>query len=102
MSVDGFVMRTPDGTITVPPAAMQRLVVAAAESVDGARVRRPRRSLALSVTRDRTEVSLELVAREGAVLPELAAAVQERVASALTAATGLRVARVDVAVEEID
>jgi uncharacterized alkaline shock family protein YloU len=36
------------------------------------------------------------------VLPELARAVQERVADALHTACGLEVARVDVAVEEVE
>jgi len=101
MSVDGYVLRRPEGAITVTAAALQRLVVAAAESVEGARVRRPRRGLSLAIAGTRTEVSLELVARDGVVLPELGRAVQERVADALVTACDLDVARVDVAIEEI-
>ena len=101
MSVDGYVLRGPEGAITVTPAALQRLVVAAAESVDGARVRRPRRGLSLTIAGTRTEVSLELVARDGVVLPDLGRAVQERVAGALAATCDLDVARVDVAIEEV-
>src|SRR5262249_54241295 len=72
VSVDGYVIRRDHGTITVTAAALQRLVVAAAESVDGVRVRRPRRGLELSIGTARTaEVTLALTAREGVVLPEL-------------------------------
>jgi uncharacterized alkaline shock family protein YloU len=103
MSVDGLVLRRAHGTISVTPAALQRLVVAAAESVDGARVRRPRRGLELTIAGGRsTEVSLAISAREGVVLPDLARAVQERVAAALAGSCGLDIARVDVAVEEIE
>jgi uncharacterized alkaline shock family protein YloU len=101
MSVDGYVIRRPEGVITVTPAALQRLVVAAAESVDGARVRRPRRGLSVTIAGSRTEVSLELTARDGVVLPDLGRAVQERVADALVGACDLEVARVDVAIEEV-
>jgi uncharacterized alkaline shock family protein YloU len=103
VSVDGLVIQRDHGTITVTSTALQRLVVAAAESVDGARVRRPRRGLELSIADGRTaEVTLALSAREGVVLPELGRAVQERIAGALGGSCGLEVARVDVTVEEIE
>ena len=38
---DPLVFRGPEGAITVTPAALTRLVARAAQSVDGARVRRP-------------------------------------------------------------
>jgi uncharacterized alkaline shock family protein YloU len=47
-------------------------------------------------------VDLELAARQGAVLPELARAVQERVATALGEMVGVKVAAVDVSIEELD
>src|SRR4051812_6387774 len=100
MSVDGYVIRREHGTITVTPAALQRLVVGAAESVDGARVRRPRRALELTIGGRCAEVSLALTAREGIVLPDLARAVQERVADAVRVAGGRGGARVGVAVGE--
>jgi uncharacterized alkaline shock family protein YloU len=102
MSVDGYVIHGPDGTITVTPAALQRLVVAAAESVDGARLRRPRRALTLAIAGRRAEVSLALSARQGSVLPDLGRAVQERVAEALRATCDLDVAAVDVLIEEVE
>jgi uncharacterized alkaline shock family protein YloU len=90
-----------EGTITIPPATLTRLVVRAAESVDGARVRRPRRSVEVAHGNGRASVSLELSVRYGTMVPQLARAVQERVAQAVAATSGLRVDRVDVDVEEI-
>jgi uncharacterized alkaline shock family protein YloU len=102
MSVDGYVIRGPGGTISVTPAALQRLVVGAAESVDGARLRRPRRALSLVIAGRRVEVSLELAARRGTVLPELGRAVQQRIADELRTACDLDVGRIDVAIEEVE
>jgi uncharacterized alkaline shock family protein YloU len=76
--------------------------VAAAEKVDGARVRRPRRGLDVEIDGGRARVSVELAARYGAVLPELATAVQRSVAAALTGSAGLAVESVDVAIEELE
>ena len=58
-------------------------MIAAAELVDGARVRRPRRGLDVIVTDGSARVELELAARYGAVLPELAREVQANVTDAL-------------------
>lgn len=91
-----------DGTITVTPAALTQIVVAAVESVDGARVRRPRKGLDVAVEDGRARVELEVAARYGLVLPELARGVQERVAEAVGAMCGVEVERVDVSVEELD
>jgi uncharacterized alkaline shock family protein YloU len=82
--------------------ALAGLVIAAAELVDGARARRPRRGLDIAVAGGTVSVELELAARYGAVLPDLARAVQERVAEALGGSAGLVVERVDVSVEELD
>ena len=102
MSRDGHVIAGPHGSIRLEGDALAGLVVTAVAQVDGARARRPRRGLDVSVEGDRVRVEIELAARHGAVLPELARAVQERVADALRASTSLRVERVDVAVEELD
>jgi uncharacterized alkaline shock family protein YloU len=99
---DDYVLTGPGGSITVTAAALSRLVRAAAESVDGARVRRPRRALEVHIDGDATRVTLELVARYGSVLPDVARAVQERVAEALARSCGLRVESVDVAIEELE
>jgi uncharacterized alkaline shock family protein YloU len=90
------------GTVTVTPGALTQIVVGAAESVAGARVRRRRRGLDVTVADGRARVQLELAARYGVVLPELARDVQERVAEALRAMCGVDVERVDVSVEELD
>ena len=90
-----------DGSITVTPGALNRLVVRAAESVEGVSVRRPKRSVEVAHGDGRASVSLELAVRYGEVAAELARAVQERVAEAVTATCGLEVERVDVSVEEI-
>lgn len=100
MSRKGLVVDGPLGRIELTGGALAGVVLAAAESVDGARVRRPRRGLEVQVEDGRAHVELELAAPFGAVLPELARSVQERVSAALAATAGL-VATVDVAVEEL-
>ena len=99
---DRIVVQEPAGTISIPPGTLAQIVQSAAESVDGARVRRPRRSLELDVTDGRARVALELRVRYGLVLPELARSVQERIADALARMCGVDVEAVDVVVEELD
>jgi uncharacterized alkaline shock family protein YloU len=96
------VVREAAGTITVTPAALQELVVHAAEAVDGARVRRGRRRLEVEIAGGRARVELELTARYGAVLPELAEEVQGRVADALTTMCAVDAVQVDVSVEDVE
>lgn len=90
------------GTITVTPSALADLVARAAETVDGAQVRRGRRRLDVDVSNGGVRVRLELTTRYGVVLPELARAVQAAVADVLTAMCGLEVEAVDVSVEEVE
>ena len=89
------------GAIRIEGDALAALVVTATELVDGARVRRPRRGLDVSVTDGTAKVELELAARYGTVLPSLAREVQASVAAALHASAGLT-ATVDVSIEELD
>jgi uncharacterized alkaline shock family protein YloU len=96
-----LVHREAGGSISVTATALERLVVQAAELVDGARVRRPRRALEIAHENGRVSVSLELSARYGSVLPEVARAVQERVAAALEQICGLAIESVDVTVSEV-
>ena len=96
-----LVLHEQHGTITVTPGALARLVIRAAEAVDGAEVRRGRRRLDIDVREGDARVRLELNARYGAVLPELARSVQEQVADALATMCGVNVEAVDVSVEEI-
>ncbi|HXH88464.1 MAG TPA: Asp23/Gls24 family envelope stress response protein [Gaiellaceae bacterium] len=102
MSRDGHTIEAAGGTIRIEGDALSGLVVTAAELIDGARVRRPRRGLDVSVQDGRARVSLELVARYGAVLPELGTAVQVSVAAALRDSAGLEPEAVDVAVEGLE
>ena len=92
----------PSGTITVTPSALADLVARAAETVDGAHVRRGRRRLDVDVTDGKARVRLELNASYGTVLPDLARAVQARVAETLATMCRVDVQRVDVSVEEIE
>ena len=92
----------PGGTITVTPAALTQIVVHAAELADGARVRRPRRGLEIELVHGHARVELELAARFGRVLPDVAREVQERVSGALERMCGLVVDTVDVSVEELE
>ncbi|MGD0716297.1 MAG: Asp23/Gls24 family envelope stress response protein [Gaiellaceae bacterium] len=97
-----YVLREEGGTITVADATLSQIVVQAAESVEGARVRRARRKLALEIDGTRTHVELELTVAYGKVLPDVARDVQEQVAAALARICGLEVTAVDVTVEELD
>jgi uncharacterized alkaline shock family protein YloU len=102
MSRDGLVAQGPLGRIELPGTTLAALVATAAEQVEGARVRRPRRGLDVAVADGRVTIELELAVRLGTVVPEVAQAVQEVVAGAVAATTGLEIAAVDVAVEELD
>lgn len=90
------------GSITITPSTLTELVVRAAESVDGADVRRGRRRLEIDIADGHAHVRLELSARYGVVLPRLAREVQERVADALTTMCGVEVDAVDVSVEAVE
>ena len=92
----------PAGTIRISPSALTQVVVQAAEAADGARVPRPRRCLELTIADGHARVELELAARYGTVVPNVAREVQERVAGALEGMCGLVVDAVDVSVEELD
>ena len=80
--------------ITITDGALAQIVSAAAEQVDGVRVRR--RGIAFEDGR----VSVSLASRYGSVLPQAARDVQERVAGALSSMCELEVA-VDVSVDEL-
>ena len=101
MSRDGHTIRGPHGEIRIEGDALSALVITAAELVDGARVRRPRRGLDVSVTGERATIELELAARYGTALPALAREVQANVSAALLGSAGLA-AVVDVSIEELD
>ena len=97
-----LVLPEAEGTITVTPSALAGLVIQAAEAVDGVQVRRGRRRLDIDITLDEARVRLELSARYGLVLPDVARDVQERVADALVTMCAVRIGSVDVSVEEVE
>jgi uncharacterized alkaline shock family protein YloU len=90
------------GAVRITDAALTHIVVRAAESVPGTRVRRPRRHLDVSIEDNSARVELELAVSYGHVLPELAREVQARVAAALSTMCGVDVTAVDVSVEELE
>jgi len=90
------------GTVTVTDAALGQIVIQAAESVEGARVRKPRRHLEIAIADGRARVELELAVAYGRVLPDVAREVQEQVSAALERMCALHVDAVDVSVEELD
>jgi uncharacterized alkaline shock family protein YloU len=89
------------GTITVAAAALDRVVVRAAESVEGARVRRPKRSVDVAHGAGRATISFELAVGHDLPVPELARDVQARVAEAVASTSGLEIESVHVTVAEI-
>lgn len=97
-----LVLEEPRGTITVTPSALAGLVTRAAEAVEGAHVRRGRRRLDVSVSKGGARVRVELTARYGVVLPQVARDVQERIAEALTTMCRVEIEAVDVSVEEVE
>jgi uncharacterized alkaline shock family protein YloU len=92
----------PNGSITVTAGALTRLVASTAQSVDGARIRRPKRAVEVAHGGGSASVSIGLSVKHGVPLAELAHAVQERVAGAVARVSGLEVERVDVVIQEIE
>lgn len=95
-------MKTLAPGVQVTDGALAQIVVRAAESVPGARVRKPRRKLEIEIGDGRAHVDLELAVEYGLVLPDVAEAVQARVADALRRMCGVDAAVVDVSIEELD
>ncbi|HET8894144.1 MAG TPA: Asp23/Gls24 family envelope stress response protein [Gaiellaceae bacterium] len=82
--------------------ALAQIVVQAAESVRGARVRkRPRRKVAVEIEDGCAHVGLELAVEYGLVLPDVAHDVQARGADALRTMCEVEAA-VDVSIEELE
>jgi uncharacterized alkaline shock family protein YloU len=93
---------TDAGTVSISSGALAQIVVQAAESVDGARVRRAKRRLDVLFEDGHARIDLELAVRLGAVVPDVAREVQQRVADAVGTMCGVVVEAVDVTVEELD
>lgn len=95
-------MRTLAPGVKVTDGALTQIVVRAAEGVEGARVRRPRRTVEIAIADGHAHVDLEIAVGYGLVLPDVARAVQREVADALARMCGVAVDAVDVAVEELE
>jgi uncharacterized alkaline shock family protein YloU len=95
-------MRTLAPGVKVTDGALTQIVVRAAESVAGARVRRPRRRLAIDLDDRIGRVELELAVAYGLVLPDVAHEVQARVADALRRMCEVESVVVYVSVEELE
>ena len=88
--------------VRVTEGALAQIVVRAAEGVDGARVKRPRRKVAIEIEGGHARVDVALAVAYGKVLPDVARGVQEEVSRALTRMCDVTVDAVDVSVEELD
>jgi len=99
--IEPLVFAGPEGAITVTASALAQLVAGMAETVEGARVRRPRRTVELAHGDGRASVTVELSVEHGVPLPGVARSVQERVAEAVVAVSGLEVGGVDVEIAEV-
>jgi uncharacterized alkaline shock family protein YloU len=89
------------GSVRVSEAALTEIVRRAVASVEGASLRKGRRRLGVELEGGRARAELRLVVSYGRVLPEVSAAVQERVADALGRMCDVEVEAVDVTVEEL-
>ena len=94
-------MEEPAGSVRVSEAALTEIVRRAVASVDGAQLRKGRRRLGVELEDGRARAELRLVIAYGRVLPEVCAAVQDRVADALARMCDVEVEAVDVTVEEL-
>ena len=74
---EALVLPGHEGTITVAASALELVVVRAAESVEGARVRKPKRTVEVAHEPGRASVSFELAIERGGRVLDLAAVVQE-------------------------
>jgi uncharacterized alkaline shock family protein YloU len=90
------------GSVRVSEVALTQIVRQAVSSVDGARLRKGRRRLGVELEQGRARAELQLMVAYGKVLPEVAVAVQDRVADALAGMCDVAVEKVDVTVEELE
>ena len=90
------------GSVRVSEAALTEIVRRAVSSVDGARLCKGRRRLGVELRDGRARAELQLAVAYGRVLPEVSAAVQERVADALARMCDVEVEAINVTVEELE
>jgi uncharacterized alkaline shock family protein YloU len=89
-------------SVRLSEVALTEIVRQAVSSVEGARLRKGRRRIGVELEEGRARAELQLAVAYGRVLPEVAGAVQERVADALTRMCDVEVEAVHVTVEELD
>ena len=94
-------MQESSGSVRVSEAALSDIVRRAVASVEGARLRKGRRRLGVELEGGRARAELQLVVLYGRVIPEVSAAVQERVADTLKRMCDVEVEAIDVIVEEL-
>jgi uncharacterized alkaline shock family protein YloU len=90
------------GSVRLSEVALTEIVRQAVASVEGARLRKGRRRIGVELQDGRARAELQLAVAYGRVLPEVAGAVQERVAEALARMCDVEVEAVHVTVEELD
>ena len=90
------------GSVRLSEVALTEIVRRAVSSVGGARLRKGRRRLGVELEGGRARAELQLAVEYGRVLPEVARAVQERVADALAQMCDVEVEAVHVTIEELD
>jgi uncharacterized alkaline shock family protein YloU len=90
------------GSVRVSEAALTEIVRRAVASVEGARLRKGRRRIGVELQDGHARAELQLAVAYGRVLPEVSAAVQERVADALARMFEVEVDTVDVTVEQLE
>jgi uncharacterized alkaline shock family protein YloU len=95
------IARTPLGSISLEPKALDQVVRDAAETVDGAYVARSGIDISIADA-GAAAVAVSVTAPRGAVLPELGKLVQERIAAALIGLLEAPPTRIDVTIEAID
>lgn len=95
-------MQEGGGSVRVSEAALTEIVRRAVASVEGARLRKGRRRIGVELQDGHARAELQLAVEYGRVLPEVSAAVQERVADALARMFEVEVDTVDVTVEQLE
>jgi uncharacterized alkaline shock family protein YloU len=100
--VSRILVQESGGSVRVSEVALTEIVRRAVSSVDGARLRKGRRRLGVELEDGRARADLRLAVEYGRILPEVSAAVQERVADALARMCDVEVEAVHVTVEELD
>jgi uncharacterized alkaline shock family protein YloU len=100
--VSRVLARDERGSVRLSEAALAQIVGGAVGQVEGARLRKGRRRLALELADGHARAQLELAVGHGRVIPEVARSVQARVAEALAVMCELEVDAVDVNVVELE